>query len=222
MAPAVFPQPRAADRFRQCVSSQAPGLSAFATVARPGVSGSPPFGLGGGRGSATSGTLLRPFHLITRRVLRGDAPSSGCDSAKDAPRVFLFARCSYFVGRSGRGVLLSQIFMGVDLREEKAICNCSIRAFLFEEGNPMYTILETGICFLSVRWSVSAYSSVTALRDETPVVSPGWIIRQRAAHISISMGSRTTCAWNVRTFSRLFKEAPPVFKLLCEPALGPL
>ena len=93
-----------------------------------------------------------------------------------------------------------QIQGGVSLLEEEATCHCSTKALLFEEGSPMYTILETGVCFLSVRWSGSACSSAAALRGEVPVVPPGCIIRQRAAHISVSMASRTTRAWKVRTF----------------------
>ena len=83
--------------------------------------------------------------------------------------------------------------------EEKATCHCPIRAFLFEEGGPMYTIFETGLCFLPVRWSASAYSPAAALRNEVPCVSPGCITRHRATHIYVSMASRTTRAWNVWT-----------------------
>ena len=67
----------------------------------------------------------------------------------------------------------------------------------------MYTILEAGRCFLSIRWSVSTYSSAVVLGGEVPVAPPGCIIRQRAAHISVSMASRTTCAWTARFFNLL-------------------
>ena len=56
------------------------------------------------------------------------------------------------------------------------------------------------MCFLSIRWSVSAYASAAALRDEVPVVPPGCIIRHRVAQM---------------------QEAHLVVKLLWESALGP-
>ena len=62
----------------------------------------------------------------------------------------------------------------------------------------MYSILETGVCFLSIRWKVSAYSSAATLRDEMPVVHPGCITRQHTDHISVSMANLATCAWEVR------------------------
>ena len=74
----------------------------------------------------------------------------------------------------------------------------------------MYTTLGTGMCFLSVRWDVPAYSSADALRDGTPVAPPGCIIRQHAARIPVSMASRATCAWKVRTlFIGSFKRHTP-------------
>ena len=87
----------------------------------------------------------------------------------------------------------------------------------------MYTILEMGMGFLSVRWSVSAYSSATALRDEVPVVPPGSIIRNQVAHLFVSMASRTTCVWKTCAdfLYRFFEEAHPVVELLWGPALGP-
>ena len=64
----------------------------------------------------------------------------------------------------------------------------------------MYTTLETGMCLLSVRWSVSAYSPTASLRDEVTVALPGCIIRQRATHMYVSMVSRTARAWKVWIF----------------------
>ena len=64
----------------------------------------------------------------------------------------------------------------------------------------MYILFVTGRCSRLVRSSVAAYSSAAVLRDEEPVVPPGCIIWQRAAHMSVPMASRVTCGWNVQTF----------------------
>ena len=63
----------------------------------------------------------------------------------------------------------------------------------------MYTILKTGVSFLSVRWSSSAYSPAAAFLNETQIVPPGCIIRLRAAHISVYMASLTACASKARS-----------------------
>ena len=112
-----------------------------------------------------------------------------------------FTRRSCFVGYSGRGVLVSHWSKGVSSRMGNAMSHYSTRAFLFQEGSPMYGILETGACFFSVLCSVSAYLSAATVRGETPVTRPGYIILQRADHISVFMASLATCAWKLRILS---------------------
>ena len=57
------------------------------------------------------------------------------------------------------------------------------------------------MAYAIVGLGAAAYSPAAALREETLPVLPWCIIRHRAAHMSVSMASPITCAWNLRTLS---------------------
>ena len=96
---------------------------------------------------------------------------------------------------------MSHLSREVFSRAGKAISHSPSSPFLFEEGNPLFSIFETVRFFFPVRFSSSAYSSDATFRAAIPVVRPRCSIWQRADHMSVSVARLVTWVWKVRILS---------------------
>ena len=124
---------------------------------------------------------------------------------------------------AGPSSLCIQLSRDVLSSAGKAIFHCTSWAMRFDGGSPTYNRLVTGISFHPDRFSSLAYLSDAFCREGSPFMPFECTTRHLAAHMPASIASRTTWAWNVRTF---FSGSPrwrmPRSKFFGGTHLGPL